>query len=61
MPAVLLGENHAAWLRGSTEEALQALSPDPAERMTAWQVRRLLYANKTPNDASLLDRVGTST
>lgn len=61
MPAVLLEENHAAWLHGSAEEALQALSPYPAERMTAWQVSRRLYANKTPNDASLLDRVGTST
>lgn len=54
MPAVLREENHEAWLTGSHEEAKAALEPYPSDLMDAWQVSRRLYANKTPNDATLI-------
>lgn len=57
MPAVLREEDHAAWLSGSHTEALAALQPYPSEGMEAWQVSRRLYANKTPDDASLIEPV----
>jgi putative SOS response-associated peptidase YedK len=57
MPAVLLEEHHAAWLNGSPEEATAALVEYPSADMVAWQVSRTLYANKTPDNASLLERV----
>jgi putative SOS response-associated peptidase YedK len=55
MPAVLREEDHDAWLQGSVAEAKAALTPYPADLMAAWQVSRRLYANKTPNDASLIE------
>ena len=58
MPAVLREEAHAAWLTGSPDEALQALEQYPSEGMEAWQVSRRLYANKTPDDEGLIERVG---
>jgi putative SOS response-associated peptidase YedK len=57
MPAVLLEAHHAAWLRGSPEEARAALVEYPSADMVAWQVSRRLYANKTPDDESLIERV----
>lgn len=57
MPAVLLEEHHEAWLRGNAEEARAALVEYPSADMVAWQVSRRLYANKTPDDASLIERV----
>lgn len=57
MPAVLLEEHHAAWLKGSPEEARAALVEYPSADMVAWQVSRRLYAAKTPNDQSLIERV----
>lgn len=57
IPAVLLEEHHAAWLRGSPKEARAALVEYPSADMAAWQVSRRLYANKTPNDAGLIERV----
>jgi len=56
MPAVLLEEHHAAWLRGTAEEARAALVEYPSADMVAWQVSRRLYANKTPDDESLIER-----
>jgi putative SOS response-associated peptidase YedK len=57
MPAVLREENHEAWLRGSPRDARSVLVPYPSDLMVAWQVSRRLYANKSPNDASLIDPV----
>lgn len=57
MPAVLLEEHHAARLRGSLEEARAALVEYPSADMVAWQVSRRLYANKTPDDEGLIERV----
>ncbi|HZT03838.1 MAG TPA: SOS response-associated peptidase [Steroidobacteraceae bacterium] len=57
MPAVLREEEHAAWLTGSPEEAMQALQPYPSDGMEAWQVSRRLYAVKAPNDEGLIERV----
>jgi putative SOS response-associated peptidase YedK len=54
MPAVLREEDHEAWLRGSPADAQAVLVPYPADLMVAWQVSRRLYANKSPNDASLI-------
>lgn len=58
MPAVLREEDHAAWLVGSPEQAMQALKPYPSDGMEAWQVSRRLYANKAPDDEGLIERVG---
>lgn len=33
MPAVLREEDHAAWLTGSPEQAMQALEPYPSDSM----------------------------
>jgi putative SOS response-associated peptidase YedK len=55
MPAVLREEDHDAWLRGSAAEAKAALTPYPSDLMVTWQVSRRLYANKAPNDASLIE------
>jgi putative SOS response-associated peptidase YedK len=57
MPAVLREENHEAWLRGAPRDARSVLVPYPSDLMVAWQVSRRLYANKSPNDASLIDPV----
>lgn len=57
MPAVLREEDHAAWLTGRPEEAMHALQPYPSDGMEAWQISRRLYANKTPNDEGLIERV----
>ena len=57
MPAVLREANHAAWLSGSPEQAMEALEPYASKDMEAWQVSRRLYANKTPNDAGLIEPV----
>ena len=59
MPAVLREEDHAAWLTGRPEEAMQALQPYPSDGMEAWQVSRRLYAVKAPNDAGLIERIAT--
>lgn len=58
MPAVLREADHEAWLQGSAEAAKAVLVPYPADLMVAWQVSRRLYANKSPNDASLIEPVG---
>jgi putative SOS response-associated peptidase YedK len=55
MPAVLREEDHDAWLRGSVAEAKSVLTPYPSDIMVTWQVSRRLYANKGPNDASLIE------
>lgn len=47
---------HEAWLTGSAGEALQAVPPYPSEAVAAWQVSRRLYANRTPDDESLITR-----
>jgi putative SOS response-associated peptidase YedK len=60
MPAVLREEQHEAWLNGTAEEAKAALTPYPSDCMVAWQVSRRLYANKTPNDASLIAPVAAA-
>lgn len=57
MPAVLREEVHGAWLNGSPAEARAVLTPYPSDTMVAWQVGRRLYANKTPDDASLIERL----
>jgi putative SOS response-associated peptidase YedK len=57
MPAVLRAEDHDTWLRGSPQEAQAALVPYPSDLMVTWQVSRRLYANKSPNDASLIEPV----
>jgi putative SOS response-associated peptidase YedK len=57
MPAVLREHDHDTWLRGSAAEARAVLTPYPSELTVAWQVSRRLYANKTPNDASLIEPV----
>lgn len=54
---MLREEDHATWLTGSREQALQVLEPYPSDGMEAWQVSRL-YANKTPDDAALIERTG---
>lgn len=57
MPAVLREADHEAWLNGNATEAKAALTPYPSDLMVAWQVGRRLYANKTPDDASLISPV----
>ena len=57
MPAVLREEDHEAWLQSSPREAKAVLIPYPSDLMVTWQVSRRLYANKSPNDASLIDPV----
>ena len=57
MPAVLRQQDQAAWLEGSPEEAMKTLEPYPSEGMEARQVSRRLYANKTPDDEGLIERV----
>jgi putative SOS response-associated peptidase YedK len=57
MPAVLREADHEAWLNGNPAEARAFLTPYPSDGMVAWQVGRRLYANKTPNDASLISPV----
>jgi putative SOS response-associated peptidase YedK len=58
MPAVLREEDHEAWLRGSAADAKAVLIPYPSDLMVTWQVSRRLYANKGPNDATLIEPVG---
>jgi len=58
MPAVLREEDHAAWLTGSPEQAMQALKPYLSDDLEAWQVSRRLYANKASDDEGLIKRVG---
>jgi putative SOS response-associated peptidase YedK len=58
MPALLREEDHAAWLTGSPEQAMQALKPYPSDDMVVWQVSRRLYANKAPDGEGLIERVG---
>lgn len=60
MPAVLREKDHAVWLTGRPEQALRALEPYSSGGMEAWQVSRRLYANKTPDDAALIERTGAS-
>lgn len=58
MPAVLREEAHAAWLSGSAEDARHVVDqPYPSADMVAWQVSRRLYATKTADDQSLIERV----
>jgi putative SOS response-associated peptidase YedK len=57
MPAVLREQDHEAWLSGDAQQARLALEPYPPENMVAWQVSRRLYANKTPDDATLIEPV----
>ena len=57
MPAVLREEDHDAWLNGSAEEAKAVLTPYPSDLMVAWQVSRRLYANKTADDATIIEPV----
>jgi putative SOS response-associated peptidase YedK len=61
MPAVLREEDHEAWLHGSPGEAKAVLVPYPSDLMVSWQVSRRLYANKSPNDPSLIEPVPTNT
>jgi putative SOS response-associated peptidase YedK len=57
MPAVLREQDHEAWLQGSPQAARAVLTPYPSDLMVTWQVSRRLYANKSPNDASLIEPV----
>jgi len=57
MPAVLREQDHETWLRGSPGEARAVLAPYPSDLTVAWQVGRRLYANRTANDASLIEPV----
>jgi putative SOS response-associated peptidase YedK len=61
MPAVLREEDHDAWLTGSPPAAAAVVQQlYPSDLMVAWQVSRRLYANKTPDDASLIEPVPNS-
>lgn len=57
MSTVLRKEDHEVWRAGRAGGAMQALRPYPSEAIEAWQVGRRLYANKTPDNASLIEPV----
>jgi putative SOS response-associated peptidase YedK len=56
MPAILAREDHAAWLSGSTEQALACIKPYADELMIPRPVSTRVNSPKN-NDAGLLDEV----
>lgn len=59
MPAILAEEDHEAWLSGDSAVAQAALKPYPDELMVSWRVSRRVNNAKLPNDASLIEPVGS--
>jgi putative SOS response-associated peptidase YedK len=58
MPTVLHEQDHETWLTGSQADARAVLNNlYPSDLMVAWQMSRRLYANKTPDDAGLIEPV----
>jgi putative SOS response-associated peptidase YedK len=59
MPAILAEEDHEAWLFGAKPEARAALKPYADDLTVGWKVSRRVNNPRLPNDASLIEPLGS--